>query len=175
MDGRDSGPAMTKHGVFVVLALLLLSISFAHAIEPEEQLKDPALEARARALGRELRCLVCENETIDASQAPLAADLRRLVRAELLAGRSDAQIRRMLSDRYGDYVLFRPRFNARTVLLWIGPFALLLIAGGVLLLKARRIEIHPSAALTAEEEAAVQALLNEPRDASNAEPRVTKN
>jgi cytochrome c-type biogenesis protein CcmH len=152
---------------------MFLAASLAFAIEPEEQLGDPVLEARARALGRELRCLVCDNETIDASQAPLAADVRKLVRQEILAGRSDAQIRDMLRERYGDYVLFRPRFGVRTLILWLGPFALLLLAGGVLLIRARRADFEPSPALSAEEEAAVAGLLEEPE--SGPQSRLTKN
>jgi len=143
--------------------LLVAALTCAHAIEPEEQLKDPALEARARALSSELRCLVCENETIEASQAPLAGDLRHLVRQRIVAGDSNAQIRELLRERYGDYVLFRPRFDLQNALLWLGPFAVLLIAGVILLVRVRSMNQAPSTALSAEEEARLESLLTEDR------------
>lgn len=141
---------MMKH-LFFLVALMLAALP-AIAIEPEEQLKDPKLEARARTLSQELRCLVCENETIDMSEAPLAADIRLLVRQRMLAGDSDAQIRKLLTDRYGDYVLFRPRFDAQNALLWIGPFAVLIFVGAVLLVRMRRASPKPADELSAAEE-----------------------
>ena len=136
----------------VIAVMLILAGIPALAIEPEEQLKDPKLEARARALGQELRCLVCENETIDMSEAPLAADLWLLVRQRILAGDSDAQVRKLLTDRYGEYVLFRPRFDARNAVLWVGPFLVLLLVGGVLIMRARRTLPAPADELSAAEE-----------------------
>jgi cytochrome c-type biogenesis protein CcmH len=123
-----------------LLAILALaaSLSPALALSPEEQLQDPALEQRARALSAELRCLVCQNQSIDDSDAPLAKDLRLLVREQLLSGKSDGQVMDFIVARYGDYVLLKPRFNADTILLWATPFAVLLIAGTVLVLRRRR-------------------------------------
>jgi cytochrome c-type biogenesis protein CcmH len=117
-----------------VLGLLLAS---AAAFTDDGRLNDPALEARAEHLGLELRCLVCESATIEDSPAPLAADLRHLVRERIVAGDSDKQIRSVLVSRYGEFVLFRPPFEARNVVLWAGPFVLLLGAGAALLWRAR--------------------------------------
>jgi cytochrome c-type biogenesis protein CcmH len=114
---------------FVVLALFLLMHGPLLAVQPDEVLKDPQLEARARDLGRDLRCLVCQNQSIDDSDADLARDLRILLRQRLVAGDSDAQAKQYLVDRYGDYVLLRPPFKATTLVLWLGPGALLL--GGI--------------------------------------------
>jgi cytochrome c-type biogenesis protein CcmH len=109
-----------------VVAILLLSAIGAQAVEPDEVLTDPGLEARARMLSGELRCLVCQNQSIDESDAPLAKDLRLLIRERLKAGASDAQVRDFMVARYGDFVLLRPRLRAETLLLWVTPFALLL-------------------------------------------------
>ena len=166
---------------FLLIAALAAAVSPVFAIEPEEQLKDPKLEARARALSQELRCLVCENETIDMSQAPLAADLRLLVRQRILAGDSDAQIEKLLTDRYGDYVLFRPRFDARNAILWLGPFALLLLVGFVLVMRARRAVPNVPEALTSAEEMELAADMSDsdtsnttPNAEGSLTPRVTK-
>ena len=101
----------------------------AHAIDPGEALGDPVLEARARALSVEFRCLVCQNQSIDDSDAPLARDLRAMVRTRLLAGDSDQDIRAAVTARYGEFVLFRPRFGGPTAVLWLLPLLLLSIAG----------------------------------------------
>lgn len=146
--------------LILIIALALVVVP-ALAIEPEEQLKDPKLEARARVLSQELRCLVCENESIDMSDAPLAADIRLLVRQRILAGESDAQIRKLLTDRYGDYVLFRPRFDLRNAVLWIGPFALLLLVGGILIIRGRRISPKPADELSAAEESELAAAMSD--------------
>jgi len=122
-----------RRGLF---ALLLLAAGPALAIDAGEQLADPALEGRARALGRELRCVVCQNETIDDSPAELAADVRKLIRERLVKGDSDAAIRDRLQQRYGDFILMRPPLRWRTALLWAAPALGLLI--GALLLAARR-------------------------------------
>jgi cytochrome c-type biogenesis protein CcmH len=114
----------------LALALLIFAISSACAVEPGEMLKDPGLEARARALSRELRCVVCQNQSIDDSGAPLARDLRLLVRERLVAGDSDAQVLAHLEARYGEFVLLRPRFKPQTFLLWAMP--LLLLGGAAL-------------------------------------------
>lgn len=115
-----------------LVAALLLAASPAVAItSPDEMLKDPALEARARALGRELRCLVCQNQSIDDSNADLAKDLRRLVRERIAAGDSDEQVLAFLTERYGDFVLLKPPVKPATWLLWFGPPAALLGGAGL--------------------------------------------
>ncbi len=97
----------------------------AYAVEPDEMLDDPALEERARVISQDLRCVVCQNETIDESNATLAQDMRRLVRQRILAGDSNEDVLAYMVDRYGDFVLLRPRVTAQTLLLWLGPFILL--------------------------------------------------
>jgi cytochrome c-type biogenesis protein CcmH len=126
----------------LLLALLLLSAPAAlaapsspasapHAMPVPDSFSDPALEARARSLQRELRCLVCQGQTIDESGAPLAADLRHLVRRQIAEGRSDAQIKDYLHARYGDFILMQPPLEPATWLLWLAPFLVLAGAGGV--------------------------------------------
>jgi cytochrome c-type biogenesis protein CcmH len=104
-------------------------------VQPDEVLKDPTLESRARRLSQELRCLVCQNQSIDDSNAPLARDLRLLLRERLSAGDTDAEVLAFLSARYGEFVLLRPPLNAHTLLLWLAPF--LLLAGALLTLYSR--------------------------------------
>ena len=104
----------------------------AHAVQPDEVMSDPAQEARARDLSRELRCMVCQNQSIDDSDAPLARDLRLLVRERIASGDSDAQVIDFLVARYGEFVLLKPRFNSHTLLLWLLP-PLALAGGGLAL------------------------------------------
>jgi cytochrome c-type biogenesis protein CcmH len=118
--------------------LLLLAPLAARAVQPDEIMPDPRLEARARALSAQLRCLVCQNESIDESHADLARDLRVLVRERLQAGDSDDQIRAFLVRRYGDFILLKPPFNLETWLLWGAPFLILLTGGGIILVARRR-------------------------------------
>jgi len=114
------------------LAALFLLISAAASAAPAPgTLSDPAQEARARALQRELRCMVCQGESIDESNAPLAADLRALVRAHIAAGESDAEIKQYLVARYGDVILMQPPFDADTYALWLTPFLVLMTAAGI--------------------------------------------
>jgi cytochrome c-type biogenesis protein CcmH len=115
-----------------LLAIVAAVFCIAAASDPAERLPDPAQEARARELFREVRCLVCQNESIDDSNAELAVDLRRLVREEVKSGRTDAQIRRYLVDRYGEFVLLKPAFSWGNAALWGAP--LLVVALGLLLL-----------------------------------------
>jgi cytochrome c-type biogenesis protein CcmH len=114
---------------WICAALMMFALFIplvARAVEPGEELGDPALEARARAISAELRCLVCQNESIDTSEAPLAHDLRLIVRERLKAGDSDDQIKAFVVQRYGEFVLLKPRVDAGTSALWFGPFGLLL-------------------------------------------------
>jgi cytochrome c-type biogenesis protein CcmH len=115
----------------------------AAAVDPDEMLKDPALEARARHISQELRCLVCQNESIDDSEADLARDLRRIVRERLAAGDSDRQAIDFLRARYGDFVLLKPPFEPATWALWLGPAAILAGAGLVLVALRRRRRAEP--------------------------------
>src|SRR5512132_3335168 len=112
---------------FIVLMLTLVASPRVEAVQADEILADSALEGRARALSKELRCMVCQNQSIDDSDAPLARDLRVLVRERLQAGDSDQQVINFLVARYGEFVLLRPRFSWRTALLWLGPAAVLAI------------------------------------------------
>ena len=112
----------------VFLAFTLLA-GPAFAVLPDEQLKDPAQEARARELSKQLRCVVCQNQSIDDSDAPLAADLRVLLRERIAAGDTDEQAVAYLVDRYGTYVLLKPPLEADTILLWLGPLAIVLLGG----------------------------------------------
>jgi cytochrome c-type biogenesis protein CcmH len=107
----------------LMLALTLLTASQAVAVQPDEVLPDPALESRARVLSQELRCMVCQNQSIDDSDAPLARDLRLLVRERIATGDSDSQVIDFLVTRYGEFVLLRPRVTTHTLLLWLAPFA----------------------------------------------------
>ena len=120
-----------------VLVIALAGIGPSRAVQPDEMLPDPALEARARDLSRELRCMVCQNQSIDDSDAPLARDLRLLVRERLKAGDSDAQVLDFLTARYGQFVLLKPRFGFDTALLWGAP-AVVLLAGALALVMALR-------------------------------------
>ena len=120
------------------LMCLLAAPIWAAAAEAPPLARDPALEARVMSIAEELRCLVCQNETLAASQAPLAVDLRGQIRTKLVAGQSEQQIVDFMVDRYGDFVRYRPPFKSSTALLWAGPFLLLLLAGWVLVRTIRR-------------------------------------
>src|SRR5258706_11134659 len=129
-----------KWRCLVAAVLSLAILSPAIALGPDEVLSDAALEARARSLSKELRCMVCQNQSIDDSDAPLARDLRVLVRERLQAGDGDQQVIDFLVSRYGEFVLLKPRFSAHTALLWLGPPPLLLLGAPGLLVVAPR---HP--------------------------------
>jgi len=151
---------------FVAVLAMLLCLAAAGtqaATSPDEVLADPVLEQRARALGKELRCLVCQNQSIDDSDAALARDLRLLVRERLVAGDSDAEIIAFLTARYGDFVLLNPPVRPATWGLWFGPLLVLAVAGlGIAVYLRRRPARTPAAApLNAEEQARLQALLEE--------------
>jgi cytochrome c-type biogenesis protein CcmH len=146
----------------VLTCLLLLAPLAARAVLPDEIMPDPRLEARARALSAQLRCMVCQNESIDESHADLARDLRVLVRERLQAGDSDDQIRAFLVRRYGDFILLKPPFKLETGLLWAAPF-LILLAGGCIILVARRRQNSLLTAnnLSEAERAKLEAMLGE--------------
>jgi cytochrome c-type biogenesis protein CcmH len=150
--------------VLALLAALVFSAS-AFAVQPDEVLKDPALEKRAREISSGLRCLVCQNQSIDDSDAQLAKDLRLLVRERLVAGDSDQQVQDFLVQRYGEFVLLKPSFNAHTLLLWLTP-ALVLVLGGIGAYAALRRRSQPAEALNEEEQKALEALLRQDRSAS---------
>ncbi len=147
-----------------ILALSLLAPSVSWAVQPNEMLPDPVLEARARALSRELRCMVCQNELIDDSEAPLAHDLRVLVRERLKAGDADQQVMDFLVARYGEFVLLKPPLSWHTVALWGLPPAALLIGGLIIVVDLRRRrKITPVAEdhLSSSEEARIAELLRD--------------
>ena len=120
------------------LAMALLAACPAHAVEPDEVLQDPAFEARARTISEGLRCLVCQNQSIDDSEAPLAKDLRLLVRERLKAGDSNEQIVDFIVARYGEFVLLKPRFETHTLVLWLATPAVFLVALLIIALAYRR-------------------------------------
>jgi len=140
-------------GMLVALLAALVLAGPARAVLPSEQLSDPKLEARARAIGAQLRCLVCQNQSIDDSDAPLAGDLRVILRERLVAGDTDQQAIDFVVQRYGHFVLLRPPFETQTLLLWLGP-VFVLVAGGVwVAVLARRgpLAAEPTPSLTPEE------------------------
>ncbi|MGH1588193.1 cytochrome c-type biogenesis protein [Methylobacterium phyllosphaerae] len=141
------------------LAAALLLVAPAHAVQPDEVLKNPALEHRAREISAELRCLVCQNQSIDDSDAPLAKDLRLIVRERLERGDSDKAVLDYVVARYGEFVLLRPVFALHTLLLWLTPVLAILLGGLGIWRLARRRPAAPVRNLSAAEEAEVAALL----------------
>ncbi|NJL08932.1 MAG: cytochrome c-type biogenesis protein CcmH [Methylacidiphilales bacterium] len=146
-----------------VVALALAAPLPSLAVQPSEVLADPALEARAREISKELRCLVCQNESIDDSNAGLAKDLRILVRERITAGDSDSQVLDFLVARYGDFVRLRPPFDLQTALLWLSPLVILLAGGIGIAVATRRRRANPiaTAVLSPEEERRIAKLLKE--------------
>jgi cytochrome c-type biogenesis protein CcmH len=152
-----------KRLLLAMALLAVISASPVRAVLPDEVMPDPAKEARARHLSQELRCMVCQNQSIDDSEAPLARDLRLLVRERIASGDSDAQVIDFLVARYGEFVLLKPRFERQTLLLWLVP-PLMLFGGGLLLwLQARRrkadAEVPAGDALTPEEQTRLKLLM----------------
>jgi cytochrome c-type biogenesis protein CcmH len=142
-----------------IVTALLVGVAGARAMTIDEKLPDPAQEARVIALSKGLRCLVCQNQSIEDSNADLARDLRRTVRERVAAGDSDEQVRAFLVARFGDWVLLKPPFKSETLILWIAPVALLILAGGIAwTFYRRRPEDAPPAPLSAEEKARLSAL-----------------
>lgn len=159
---------MTPRLMALALALALLGPTPVGAVEPGEMLDDPALEGRARALSKEIRCLVCQNQSIDDSNADLAKDLRILVRERLAAGDSDQAVLDFLTRRYGDFVLLRPPMQTRTLVLWYGPVAILMLAVAGVAMRTLRRRRHPAALqaapLSESERARIEALLDDGDD-----------
>ena len=150
---------MIDFRALLLAALLLSDVTACWAVQPDEQLPEPVLEARARELSAELRCLVCQNQSIDDSDAPLARDLRVLVRERLKAGDSDAAVREHLVARYGDFILLRPPFRAGTLLLWLAPVLVLLGGAAAFALRFRRGRRSADEILSDEEEREIARVL----------------
>ena len=156
-----------RHASLFWGALLVLLINLAtlpvKAVQPEEVLQDPALEARARHISEGLRCLVCQNQSIDDSEAPLAKDLRLLVRERLKAGDTDQQIEDFVVARYGEFVLLKPRFTAHTLLLWFATPTVFLVALLIVVLAYRRrsVAASPPTGLSEAEERKLKRLLDD--------------
>jgi len=152
---------MLRRLLFAIAVAAGFGGSAAHAVEPSERLADPALEARARTLSQQLRCLVCQNQSIDESNADLAHDLRVVLRQRLVAGDTDRQVLDYVVARYGVFVLLDPPFARATYLLWLTPPALVLGAGLFVVLRARRRPRPEPAALTEEERSRAALLLGD--------------
>lgn len=172
-----------RHLSAVVLGLLATLVLFSadvRAVQPDEMLPDPALEARARTIGKDLRCLVCQNQSIDDSDADLAKDLRGLVRQRLTAGDSDAQAKQYIVDRYGDYVLLNPPFKGETLVLWLGPLVFLIgaILVAVAFFRGRSANASTSAvassALDEAEKHRIAAMLEESNQAARGQTKGDK-
>jgi cytochrome c-type biogenesis protein CcmH len=146
----------------VLLVVLAALAAPSFAVQPDELMKDPALESRARALSGELRCMVCQNQSIDDSDAPLARDIRVLIRQRIAEGESNEAVRSYLVSRYGDFILLKPPFKPETLLLWLSA-PLTLAAGLVAVWLARRRAQAATQALSAEEEAQLAALTSDDR------------
>lgn len=149
--------------IAAIIGLLLAWTGTAPAVEPGEMLADPQLEQRARALSAELRCLVCQNQSIDDSNAPLARDLRLLVRERLAAGDSDSAVRTFVVARYGEFVLLKPPLSARTVLLWMTPLVILAMVAWLVVSAMRRRSVAAGAGaerLSGEEEEKLRRILS---------------
>ena len=163
--------ALSPRALLPALLLLFTLGATAFAVQPDEVLGDPVLESRARTISAELRCMVCQNQSIDDSDAPLAKDLRLIVRERLKAGDSDSQVLDFMVARYGEFVLLRPRMSWRNALLWGAPILVLLLGGlGAVLALRRRSASPPAARLSAAEEARLKALLAEGDGAGSTKP-----
>jgi cytochrome c-type biogenesis protein CcmH len=168
---------VSRLGLLFAGILLAVATAGADAVEPDEILNDPALEQRAREISKEIRCVVCQNESIDSSNADLAKDMRVLIRQRLKAGDSDAKVKAYLVERYGDYVLLNPPMKPATYALWFGPAAVLVLGALAVAVYFRRrgatAAAGPgttggeSAPLTPEEEKRLRQLLDEPGEDAN--------
>ncbi len=142
----------------LLAAVALLGAANAWAVNPEDRLPDPAQEARARAISKDLRCMVCAGQTIDDSTAPVAQALRKMVRDRIVAGDTDEEVLDAVAKRYGDYALLKPRFSAENLVLWIGPFLVLILGGwgAVQFIRAGRAAPVDAAPLSEAERAALR-------------------
>ena len=140
-----------------IVAVLAALACLAAAADPADKLANPAQEARAKALFSQIRCVVCQNESIDDSDAEVAGNLRQAVRAQVAEGQSDQQIKAFLVQRYGEFILMRPTFSPANALLWLSPFVIVLAGAGLLVFRARRAPA-PEASLTDAEEAKLREL-----------------
>ena len=145
----------------LIILIFLTGAGGALAVQPDEVLSDPALENRAREISAHLRCMVCQNQSIDDSDATLARDLRLLVRERLVAGDSDDAVVQYMVDRYGEFVLLEPRFHSRTWLLWLAPLFLLLIGAIVMWRRLKSSDAATPEALSSEEQRALDKILGE--------------
>lgn len=157
---------MRARALFVAAALALTPVLVsapAWAVDPEDQLADPVLESRARTISKELRCLVCAGQSVDESSAPVAQALRKTVRERLVAGDTDQQVIDAVAARYGEYALLKPQFSAKNLLLWIGPFLVLILGGygAVRYIRANRLETAEAPPLSEEERAALERIERE--------------
>jgi len=143
------------------LAIVAALFCIAAAPDPADMLKDPGQEARARAMFHQVRCVVCQNESIDDSEAELAHDLRQLIRSQVAAGKSDAEIQAFLVSKYGDFILLKPRFNVTTAVIWVVPFAIVVTGVGVVIMR-RRKTVAPTPELSPEEQARLKSLVDQP-------------
>jgi cytochrome c-type biogenesis protein CcmH len=142
-----------------LLVALAAVFCIAAASDPSERLPDPAQEARARAIFREVRCLICQSESIDDSESPFAQTARAIIRDQVASGASDRQVKSFLMERYGEYILLKPPFSPGNWVLWLAPFGLVLVGGAGLMLLLRRRETPPP--LSLEEEARIAALMQD--------------
>ena len=157
---RNTAPTGVRAAGFLAWAALLLFFS-GSSFALAQTSSDPALDARVRALSAELRCLVCQNQTVADSESPVARDMRDQVRTQLAAGKSEAEVKTYMTDRFGDFVLYNPPFKATTVVLWAGPFAVLLLAGFLLVRRLRKSSmIHAPASLSDADRDRARTLLN---------------
>lgn len=143
----------------IMMGLLLALAAPGLAVQPDEMLADPALEARARSISAGLRCLVCQNQSIDDSEAPIARDLRILIRDQLKQQKTDSDVVDFIVERYGEFVLLRPRFEAQTLFLWLTPFVILL--GGFAFAWRRKTVPENQSQLSAEEKSALRRILDQ--------------
>ena len=155
--GRMGAGRMRRGLILLSFVLALIAAPIAHAVQPDEIMSDPAKEARARDLSRELRCMVCQNQSIDDSEAPLARDIRVLIRERIGKGESNDTVRAYLVSRYGDFILLKPPFKPETLLLWLSP-VLTLGLGVAAALYARRRAPSATPLLSEDEEARLAAL-----------------
>ncbi len=152
-----------RHAIATFAAIgLTFTASVTPAQSPSSAAADPALEARVKALATELRCLVCQNQTVADSDAPVARDLRDQVRAQLAAGKSEDEVKQYMTDRFGDFVLYKPPLKATTVALWAGPFAVLLLAAFLLARRLRQTAASAQGTLAEADRARARALLDDP-------------